>query len=72
MSARASFKCTTCGYPVLIPECQVLDDDDVLTCHGCGRAFGPCVEVQALLIERTKAQIDNAMMKAFGTKPAWN
>lgn len=71
MSDRATFKCTACGHPILIAERELLDDDEVLSCSGCGQEFGPSVEVQTLLIERTKAQIDRAMVRAFGKKPAW-
>jgi hypothetical protein len=61
---RITFKCIDCQHPVVIDASKAPDDNDVLSCQGCGRQFGTYSQVKEAIIEAGKKQINEMIDKA--------
>lgn len=53
-----SFECDLCGSPIIIDGDNPPQDDDILSCQGCGRDFGPYGKVKDAIIEMARAELD--------------
>lgn len=73
MTDRITFNCADCGHIVSIEKGNPPNDDNILSCFGCGREFGPYRTVKAAMIESAKAEIDKLTERTFGKgiKPKW-
>lgn len=66
MSDFIGFTCTTCGSEKFVLPNQPPKDDDVISCAGCKREIGIYAVIRDALVARGKAEIDQALSKAFG------
>lgn len=66
---RITFKCADCGQPVVIDNDEPPKDGDIISCLGCGRAFGSYAEVRDAMIEAGKKEVDRLIDRAG--LPSW-
>lgn len=71
MTDRITFKCNDCGQTVMGPVDRTPDDDEIISCTGCGRTFGPYSQVRQAMIEASKKALDDLVMSKLGAKPTW-
>ena len=65
-SDRITFNCTSCGHPVVIDKDNPPNDDDILSCHGCGKEFGPYAKVDEAAIAMAKAKLNKLVEDTLG------
>ena len=68
-SDRITFKCTTCGHPVVIDNDNPPNDGDIVSCHECGKKFGTYAEVKAAALEQAKAALNKMLEDTLGGVP---
>jgi hypothetical protein len=66
---RITFACNDCGVPVGVEGGNLPNDNEILKCQGCGRAFGTYTEVRTAMIEAGKRIVNEMIGKA--DLPAW-
>lgn len=71
MSDEMHLVCGDCGTAVTYDRDRPPNDDDIIACKGCGRAFGTYSKVREAMIDAGKKRIDDLVMSKFGTKPKW-
>ncbi|CAL8972750.1 hypothetical protein RHODGE_RHODGE_00996 [Rhodoplanes serenus] len=60
---RLTFHCVDCKHPVVVDGDNPPNDDDILVCQGCGRAFGTYAGVKQAMIEAGKREINEMVDK---------
>jgi transcription elongation factor Elf1 len=68
---RITFNCTTCSHPVSIDNDAPPNDDEIISCMGCGKKFGLYSQVKQAMIDAGKAEIDRIVKETLGVKPTW-
>lgn len=71
MTDRITFKCLDCGHAVMIDNDNPPNDEDVISCRGCGRKFGSYAQVREAMVAQGKAAVDELVMSKLGRKPTW-
>lgn len=69
MTDQITFKCLACGHPVEAGNVDLLKDDDLIICRGCGHQFGTYAEVRAEMVKMAKKAVDDLLDQA--NLPKW-
>lgn len=68
---RITFNCMKCGHVVSVDKDNMPNEQDILSCMGCGVEFGLYSEVKQAMVDAGKAEVDRITQNALGVKPTW-
>lgn len=73
MANDITFACLDCGSTEFVFPNDPPQDDDIISCNGCGKEIGRYADIQEATIEAGKAEVDKWVEDAFGkgVKPTW-
>lgn len=57
MDNRITFKCAKCGTALTVSKANPPNDDDIISCRGCGHVFGPYADVREAIIKAGKEEV---------------
>jgi DNA-directed RNA polymerase subunit RPC12/RpoP len=62
MADRITFNCAKCGEPV-VAKGNPPNDEDIISCTGCGHVFGPYAKVREAMLKAGKDVVSDMLRK---------